>query len=97
MKFGAWLQFVRRREGGPAPVKIQIDFSHAGVYKVETQTGSYKDGSRIPRKGHLDLLKYAHENGCPWNELLWNVTKESNCVDIIQYLKDEGCPQPREW
>ena len=40
------------------------------------------------KKGHLEVLQWAHENGCPWNEETWTYAK-SHCR---QYLIEHGCP-----
>ena len=37
------------------------EFKVSGVWNLDTT-------SRSARYGHLDCLRYAHENGCPWNE-----------------------------
>ena len=39
---------------------------------------------RLPKKGHhtnKECLKYAHENGCPWNE------------ETCHYAAEKGSPQ----
>ena len=33
--------------------------------RVSLGRGDVRDAAS---SGHLDCLKYAHENGCPWNE-----------------------------
>ena len=50
------------------------------------------------RSGRLDVLKYAHENGCPWNEETCAIAAEYGHLDILKYLHKNGCPwDGRTW
>ena len=40
-------------------------------------------------KGHLDVLKYAHENGRPWD---WT-TSLNAAESVREWLKENGCPE----
>ena len=40
------------------------------------------------QKGHLDVLMYARENGCPWDDRTWRYADES----VQKWLKKNGCP-----
>ena len=47
--------------------------------------------------GHLDCLKFAHENCCPWSTELFRARYQrvywtKNHWDCMQYLIDTGCP-----
>ena len=42
--------------------------------------------------GHLDVLKYARENGCPWDANTWYDAAEST----REWLEENGCPQEYE-
>ena len=40
------------------------------------------------RDGYLEVLQWARQNGCPWDEKTWNYA-HSNCRP---YLREHGCP-----
>jgi len=40
--------------------------------------------------GCLNVLKYLHENGCPWNEICCE--NASRPVKYLKYLHENGCP-----
>ena len=51
-------------------------------------------------RGHIECLKYAHENGCPWNEdtSFWAAFNREGSgyngqfEECLVYLYDNGCP-----
>ena len=46
----------------------------------------------IAFKGHLECLKFLHENGCPWNERTCDQAAKKNRLDCLKYLHKNGCP-----
>ena len=44
--------------------------------------------------GHLIILRYARENGCPWDERTYAVAAEKGYLDILEYARENGCPEP---
>jgi hypothetical protein len=41
---------------------------------------------------HLESLKYAHDNGCPWSkETCWHTALEDQ-LETLKYLHENGCP-----
>jgi hypothetical protein len=44
------------------------------------------------KNGNFELLKYAHENGCPWNEDICTYAAKSGHLDCLQYAHENGCP-----
>src|SRR4030066_303528 len=44
------------------------------------------------KMGNLDCLKYAYENGYPWNELTYYNASREGYLDCIIYLHKNGCP-----
>ena len=42
--------------------------------------------------GYLLLLKYAHEKGCPWDEMTCSYAALNGCLDCLQYAHEKGCP-----
>ena len=52
-------------------------------------TYSYEDAcSNAAKSGHLECLKYAHENGCPWDE----DTCSEATFKCLKYAHENGCP-----
>ena len=46
--------------------------------------------------GHLEVLKYLHQNGCPWNEDACLEAAECGHFEILKYLLQNGCPWNEE-
>jgi len=44
--------------------------------------------------GHLELLKWARLNGCPWDGNTYNYGVRNGDPALVRYLEDEGCPRP---
>ncbi len=42
--------------------------------------------------GRLDCLRYAHENGCPWDETTCRYAAQYGHLDILRYAHENGCP-----
>ena len=40
----------------------------------------------------MDVLKYAHENGCPWDEGTCEWAAMGGHLDVLKYLHENGCP-----
>jgi uncharacterized protein YabN with tetrapyrrole methylase and pyrophosphatase domain len=40
----------------------------------------------------LETLKYAHENGCPWNELVCSYASGEGNLEVLKYARRNGCP-----
>ena len=47
----------------------------------------------IAFKGDLEMMKDAHENGCPWNKWTCWWAEETGHLDCLQYARDHGCPE----
>ena len=42
--------------------------------------------------GELECLKYAHENGCPWDEETCASAAEKGKLECLKYAHENGCP-----
>ena len=42
------------------------------------------------------MLKYLHENGCPWNEKACEHAAEMGHLDVLKYAHENGCPWDEE-
>ena len=43
-------------------------------------------------EGNLQLLQWAHEQGCPWNATICKLAAQGGHLDSLKYLHDHGCP-----
>ena len=41
--------------------------------------------------GHLDVLKYLRQNGCPWNSDACSSAALNGHLDVLKYLRQNGC------
>jgi len=41
---------------------------------------------------NLEVLKYLHENGCPWNEECCEIASLYEYLEVLKYLHENGCP-----
>ena len=46
----------------------------------------------ISKNGFLNLMKYAHENGCPWNATTCSFAAQNGHLDCLKYAHENGCP-----
>ena len=41
-------------------------------------------------------MKYAHENGCPWNEETCSEAAKNDHLECLEYARENGCPWDEE-
>jgi hypothetical protein len=45
------------------------------------------------KNGHLNVVKYLHEHGCPWNEFTCScAVRNGDNLALLKYLHENGCP-----
>jgi len=42
--------------------------------------------------GHLEVLKWARENGCPWNERTCSCAAKGGHLEVLKWARENGCP-----
>jgi hypothetical protein len=42
--------------------------------------------------GHLECVKYLHENGCPWDERTCTEAAQGGQLECLRYMHENGCP-----
>ena len=47
---------------------------------------------RAATYGHLDCLRYAHQNGCPWDDAVCVGAAKNNQLECLRYAHEHGCP-----
>jgi hypothetical protein len=60
--------------------------------ELEILSYKYLVCSEAAKKGYLHLLKYAYENGCPWNENTCSNAALNGHLDCLKYARENGCP-----
>ena len=46
--------------------------------------------------GHLDVLQWAHESGCPWDETTCSGAARRGHLEVLQWARAHGCPWDHE-
>jgi hypothetical protein len=46
--------------------------------------------------GHLDLLKWARRNGCPWNEGTCTSAAKNGDLVLLKWARRNGCPWEKD-
>lgn len=41
---------------------------------------------------NIKCLKYAHENGCPWDEFTCYKAVQGGALECLKYAHENGCP-----
>ena len=44
------------------------------------------------RNGHFEILKWARENGCTWNEWTSIYAAKNGHFEILKWARENGCP-----
>jgi hypothetical protein len=44
------------------------------------------------KNGHLDILIFLHQNGCPWDEWTCRKAAENGHIECLKYAHENGCP-----
>ena len=44
------------------------------------------------KKGHLDVLRWARENGCPWDNETTHQAVRGGHRKVFQWARQNGCP-----
>ena len=48
--------------------------------------------SRSTTRGHLECLRYAHQQGCHWSEIICSEASEAGHLECLRYAHENGCP-----
>ena len=44
------------------------------------------------RGGHLEVLQWAHQNGCPWDRGTCEAAAQEGHLQMLQWARQNGCP-----
>ena len=53
-------------------------------------------GMKILVRGHLEILKWARENGCPWNEDTYSSAAKNGHLEVLKWLRENRCPWDKD-
>ena len=54
------------------------------------------NGYIASENGHLECLKYAHENDCTWDEIICKYAAKNGYIECLKYAHENGCPWNEE-
>ena len=43
--------------------------------------------------GHLEVLQWAHANGCLWDKNMCAAAAEGGHLEMLQWLRENGAPE----
>ena len=46
----------------------------------------------MAEKGNVELLKFSHEKGCPWDEYTCETAALNGHLECLKYVHEQGCP-----
>ncbi|WBR15045.1 Ankyrin repeat protein [Pandoravirus kuranda] len=86
----------RTRRNRPTVVLMRALAAYRGHVNCMARLNAHKwyDGAcLIPAAayGHLGVIKYAHENGCPWHHGVCEAAEAYGHVDCLRYAHGAGC------
>ncbi len=64
-------------------------------YQILTRLGPFScDGfaATVACEGHLNVLRWARSQGCPWNEETCAKAAWGGHLEVLQWLRSQGCP-----
>jgi F-box domain len=69
-----------------------IRWAISNKYLIQTTTTI----NELIRRGELEMVKFAHENGCPWDHYSTLMAVSNSHHEIFNYLIENGCPHNKE-
>ena len=42
--------------------------------------------------GHLEVLRWAREHGCPWDDMTMQSAAVCGHLEVLQWAREHGCP-----
>ena len=52
--------------------------------------------AEMAMNGNLELLKFLHEKGCPWDEVTCSQAAQYGHLECLKYAHENGCPWDRK-
>ena len=73
-------------------VWLTLSFDHYVLRRV-IDVKNKRTCQRASWDGHLEILKWARENGCPWNEDTCANAAENGYLEVLKWARENGCPE----
>ena len=66
--------------------------------RLRERAGAFtaSDCAEAASHGHLECLKYARENGCPWDQWTCYHAASNGHLECLKYAHEHGCPWNEE-
>ena len=89
----AWIRLHRHihfcnvaAKGGQLKVLQWLRSEAGGKFRWDSDTCKI-----AAENGHLDVLKYAHQNGCPWNKYTCAYAASKGRLEVLKWARQNGC------
>jgi len=102
-KWCLWSLTLTREEKSTRCIMNAAAFGgHLGALKCGKEQGREQESlfreetcAFAALEGHLEVLKYLHEKGCPWDR--WTCAKAAlgGHLEVLKYAHEKGCPWDR--
>ena len=74
---------------------IFIEYGCINLLQISYRQGCWLDKCAIcvnsAKNGHLEVLKWARENGCDWNSLTCAYAAENGHLEVLKWARENGC------
>jgi hypothetical protein len=70
----------------------QLPLEELKAMRAENFPWDWETCAIAARRGHLDVLRWAHENGCPWDEKTCEEAAERGDLKMLKWAHENGCP-----
>ena len=72
-------------------VWLTLSFDHY-VLKRVLDVKSIWTCANAAKNGHLEVLKWLRENGCPWDDWTCLYAAEYGHLEVLKWVRENGCP-----
>ena len=88
-----WLREVKKFDWNEGTINAAAQFGHLHIVKycMKHKCPCMLACALAAASGHLDILKYLHENGVPWDYKTCAFARENNHLECLVYALDNGC------
>ena len=88
-----WLREVKKFDWNEYTINAAAQFGHLHIVKycMKHKCPCMLACALAAASGHLDILKYLHENGVPWDYKTCAFARENNHLECLVYALDNGC------
>lgn len=81
-----------RMNGAACALLTTATWRCSSTFTRTASHGMHGHALKLASRGHLEILKYAHENGCPWDQWSCRGAAKNGQMEVLKYLHKSGCP-----